>query len=294
MAKQQPKSKKELETISILLPTRGRQEVLKNSLVSLVEKASHPERLEILFGVDQDDEGVVEFIKNEMTALLNENKVEARASIFKPLGYENLHIYVNTLAGSATGEWLFFWNDDCLMVTEGWDEVIDQYNGQFKLLGPKDNHEGHPYAILPIVPKDWFILMGHLSQNAQNDAWLSHIAYMLDIVERVDFEFIHDRADITGNNDDETFRNRKYMEGNPEDPKDFGHTGMQQARVNTAHKIAWFLDKIGQPSEFWEKVKEGNQDPFEKMVWGDGVKGAGQLAPIDGQDELPDDTMITL
>ena len=85
MAKQQPKSKKELETISILLPTRGRQEVLKNSLVSLVEKASHPERLEILFGVDQDDEGVVEFIKNEMTALLNENKVEARASIFKPL-----------------------------------------------------------------------------------------------------------------------------------------------------------------------------------------------------------------
>jgi hypothetical protein len=117
---------------------------------------------------------------------------------------------------------------------------------------------------------------------------------MLDIFERVDFEFIHDRADITGNNDDETFRNRKYMEGNPSDPKDFGHTDMQQARVNTAHKIAWFLDKIGQPSEFWEKVKEGNQDPFEKMVWGDGVKGAGQLTPIDGQDELPDDTMITL
>jgi hypothetical protein len=84
------------------------------------------------------------------------------------------------------------------------------------------------------------------------------------------------------------------MEGNPSDPKDFGHTDMQQARVNTAHKIAWFLDKIGQPSEFWEKVKEGNQDPFEKMVWGDGAKGAGQLAPIDGQDELPDDTMITL
>ena len=160
MAKQQPKEK--LNTISVLLPTRGRQTVLKESLESLVSKASHPERLEILFGVDEDDEGVIEYIKNEMTSMLNQNKVEARASIFKPLGYENLHVYVNTLAGSATGEWLFFWNDDCLMVTEGWDEVIDQYNGQFKLLGPKDNHEGHPYAILPIVPRDWFILMGHL------------------------------------------------------------------------------------------------------------------------------------
>ena len=29
---------------------------------------------------------------------------------------------------------------------------------------------------------------------------------MLDIFERVDFSFIHDRADITGNNDDETFQ----------------------------------------------------------------------------------------
>jgi len=292
MAKQQPK--KEKSVISVLLPTRGRREVLRNSLDSLVSKATHPERIEILFGVDEDDQTVIDFIKEEIAEDLKKLGIEARASIFKPLGYENLHIYVNTLAGAATGEWMFFWNDDCLMVSEGWDEVIDQYNGQFKLLGPKDNHAGHPYAILPIVPRDWFILMGHLSQNPQNDAWLSHIAYMLDIFERVDFEFIHDRADITGNNDDETFQNRRYMEGNPQDPKDFGHTDMQNARVNSAHKIAWFLEKIGTPSEFWEKVKTGEQDPFEKMVWEEGVKGAGQLAPINEAPELPDDHKITL
>ena len=292
MAKQQPKT--EHAVISVLLPTRGRREVLRKSLDSLVSKATHPERLEILFGVDEDDQSVIDYIKEEIAEDLKEVGIEARASIFKPLGYENLHIYVNTLAGAATGEWMFFWNDDCLMVSEGWDEVIDQYNGQFKSLGPKDNHAGHPYAILPIVPRDWFILMGHLSQNPQNDAWLSHIAYMLDIFERVDFEFIHDRADITGNNDDETFKNRKYMEGNPNDPKDFGHTDMQNARVNSAHKIAWFLDKIGTPSEFWEKVKTGEQDPFEKMVWEEGVKGAGQLAPINEAPELPDDYKIEL
>jgi hypothetical protein len=292
MAKQQPK--KEKAVISVLLPTRGRREVLRKSLDSLVSKATHPERIEILFGVDEDDQSVIDFIKEEIAEDLKKLGIEARASIFKPLGYENLHIYVNTLAGAATGEWMFFWNDDCLMVSEGWDEVIDQYNGQFKLLGPKDNHAGHPYAILPIVPRDWFILMGHLSQNPQNDAWLSHIAYMLDIFERVDFEFIHDRADITGNNDDETFQNRKYMEGNPQDPKDFGHTDMQNARVNSAHKIAWFLDKMGTPSKFWENVKDGKQDPFEKMVWEEGVKGAGQLAPVNEVPELPDDHKITL
>lgn len=292
MAKQQPKTKRSV--ISVLLPTRGRTDVLRKSLDSLVSKAKNPERIEILFGVDEDDLATIDYIKEEIAEDLKKVGIEARASIFKPLGYENLHIYVNTLAGAATGDWMFFWNDDCLMVSEGWDEVIDQYNGQFKLLGPKDNHAGHPYAILPIVPKDWFILLGHLSQNPQNDAWLSHIAYMLDIFERIDFEFIHDRADITGNNDDDTFQNRKYMEGNPQDPKDFGHTDMQNARVNSAHKIAWFLDKMGTPSKFWENVKEGKQDPFEKMVWEEGVKGAGQLAPINEVPELPDDYKIEL
>jgi len=280
--------------ISIILPTRGRTTMLKDSLESLIKTCKSPKDVELLLGVDEDDTEVTGYIKEEVAPMLQEAGIEAKASVFKPLGYENLHTYVNTLASGATGEWIFFWNDDGIMLTDGWDEVIDSYSGQFKLLAPKDNHNGHPYAIFPIVPKDWFVLMGHLSQNAQNDAWLSHIAYMLDIFERIDVEFLHDRADITGNNDDETFKNRKHMEGNPEDPNDFGHTDMQSARVATAHKIAWFLEKTGQADlTWWNNVKEGKQNPFEKMVWDKGVKGAGQLAAT-AKDELPDDTVISL
>jgi hypothetical protein len=279
--------------ISVLLPTRGRREVLKSSLESLISKAKDPERVELLLGIDEDDEGVREYIEKEIAPMLREHRVECRANIFKPLGYENLHVYVNTLAGNASGDWLFFWNDDGIMVTEGWDDVIRSYTGQFKLLAPHDNHDGHPYAIFPIVPRDWFTLIDHLSQNAQNDAWLSHIAYMLDIFERIDVEFIHDRADITGNNNDPTFQNRKYMEGNPSDPKDFGHPSMQQARVASAYKLAWFLDKIGQHSEWWDNVVAGKQDPFEKMKWAQGVKGAGQLNAVE-ENRISDEETITL
>ena len=279
--------------ISVLLPTRGRREVLKSSLESLISKATDPENVELLLGIDDDDEGAREYIEQEIAPMLREYRVESRANIFKPLGYENLHVYVNTLAGNASGDWLFFWNDDGIMVTDGWDDVIRSYTGQFKLLAPRDNHDGHPYAIFPIVPRDWFTLVDHLSQNAQNDAWLSHIAYMLDIFERIDVEFIHDRADITGNNDDPTFQNRKYMEGNPSDPKDFGHPGMQQARVATAYKIAWFLNRIGQHSDWWDGVVAGTQDPFEKMKWVDGVKGAGQLNAVE-KNRISDEETITL
>ena len=282
--------------ISVILPTRGRTEVLKTSLMTLLDNVKEPNEVEIILGMDEDDTEVIEYVKETLGPILQEKGVETKANIFKPLGYENLHQYVNTLAGNASGDWIFFWNDDCLMQTKDWDEIISSYTGQFKLLAPKDNHDGHPYAILPIVPKDWFILMGHLSQNAQNDAWLSHIAYMLDIFERIDVEFIHDRADITGNNDDETFKNRKYMEGNPEDPEDFGHPSKQQARINTAHKIAWFLEKTGEGDlTWWNKVKAGEQDPFEKMKWSKDVKGAGQLDSIaDEEDQLPDDSIIPL
>lgn len=281
--------------ISILLPTRGRKDALLKSITSLLDTASAPSRLEILLGIDEDDEGIQDYIKEHVAPVMQQHGVECKANVFKPLGYENLHTYVNTLASNANGQWLMFWNDDGIMLSEGWDEVIDSYTGQFKLLAPKDNHDGHPYAIFPILPMDWFRLMDHLSLNAQNDAWLSHIAYMLDIFERIDIEFLHDRADITGNNDDETFKNRKYMEGNPDDPRDFGHADMQQSRVRSAYKIGWFLEKIGQKSEWWERVQAGEQDPFEKMVWQNNVKGAGQLDSINTNNKrISDDVTLSL
>lgn len=285
---------KATKKISILLPTRGRTELLKRSIQSLIDTVAVPTDIEIIFGIDQDDTAVSDYMKTEIAPMLQQAGIEAKANVFKPLGYENLHVYVNTLASSSSGEWLFFWNDDGVMITENWDQIIDSYAGQFKLLAPRDNHNGHPYAIFPIVPRDWFILMGHLSQNAQNDAWLSHIAYMLDIFQRIDVEFLHDRADLTGNNNDETFQKRKYQEGNPTDPNDFGHPDMQNARVATAHKLAWFMEKTGQDLSWWNAVLEGRQNPFEKMVWAKDVRGAGQLGALDQQQQIPDDQTIFL
>ena len=278
-------------TISIILPTRARTAILKRSLESLISLANNTKRLEIILGLDEDDTDTIDYVKAEIAPMLQPHQVECRAQIFKPIGYENLHVYVNTLAASATGQWIFFWNDDAIMISAGWDDMIASHTGEFKLLAPTDNHGGHPYAIFPILPRDWFILLDHLSQNSQNDAWLSHIAYMLDIFERIPMEVLHDRADITGNNNDETFINRKYMEGNPSDPRDFGHPDMQKARVASAYKIAWFLEKIGKPSAWWRDVIAGTQDPFAKMIWAPGVKGAGQLHAIgESANEIPNET----
>jgi hypothetical protein len=78
----------------------------------------------------------------------------------------------------------------------------------------------------------------------------------------VDIEVTHDRADITGNNNDETFRARKYNEGNPQDPNDLHHVRMVKLRYKDALKINWYLGLIKQPNEFIIKHLKEKTDPF--------------------------------
>lgn len=284
--------------ISVILPTRGRSNgALQKSLKSLLDNANDPSTVEIMLGIDEDDQESIDWINKEAGDFVSPYGCGCKAKMFKPLGYSKLNVYVNLLCHASTGEWLFLWNDDALMQTKGWDDVVRQHDGQFKLLSPKDNHE-HPFAIFPIIPADWFVLCDAWSINAQNDTWVSVIARMNGIYEKIDIEILHDRADLTGGNDDKTFADRVYKEGNPEDPEDFNHPNMTQARMHHASKIDWFLKRIGaveSPSTF-EKFVSGEINPFDDLA-NYNPKGAGQFDSINdtpGKQRLPDDTKITL
>ena len=80
-------------------------------------------------------------------SLCKNGVVVAKPKVFKPLGYEQLNVYVNLLCHSSTGGWLFLWNDDAIMQTKDWEVEIQKYDGQFKCLAPKDNRDC-PFAIL--------------------------------------------------------------------------------------------------------------------------------------------------
>jgi hypothetical protein len=288
-------------TISIILPTRGRTGgALQASLKSLMENAEDPSRVEIMLGVDDDDQESLDWVNNEASEFVKPYGCSCKAKVFKPLGYTKLNVYVNLLCHASSGAWLFLWNDDALMQTKGWDTVVRSYDGDFKCLAPKDNHD-HPFAIFPLIPADWFVLCDAWSINAQNDTWVSVIARMNGIFERIDIEILHDRADMTGGNDDETFANRQYMEGNPNNPEDFNHPNMQQARMHHASKIDWFLKKmkVTESPSYFEKFINGEENPFAD-IGQHNPKGAGQFdsinkkGPDSTKDRLPDDTKIEL
>ena len=67
--------------IAILLPTRGRTEMLATSLTSLIDNASDTASFEIMLGFDDDDVIGREHFTNEIQPLLDEKDI-AYTAIF--------------------------------------------------------------------------------------------------------------------------------------------------------------------------------------------------------------------
>ena len=250
--------------IAILLPTRGRTAALDRSLLGLLEQADDLDSIQLLLGLDADDTVGIEHFQNKLQPRLDAMGVQYTAMTFDPLGYGRLHDYVNTLAKNSSADWMFFWNDDAIMETQGWDQRIIEHTGEFKLLAVH-THRDHPYSIFPIVPRAWLDVIGHLSLHSMNDAWLSQNAYCINIYERIDVHVLHDRADLTGNNLDATYKERELLEGNPGNPRDFHHALMTLHRMQECDKLNEYLESINADSSFWKKVKDGKQDPWENL-----------------------------
>lgn len=253
-----------LTKISILLPTRGRTDALDRSIMSLINLASSPKNLQFVIAFDNDDKASSTHFVDSIASKINDAGAKYTCLEFAPMGYIRLNEYVNKCAKVATGDWLMFWNDDAFMESAGWDKEIVKHTGKFCCLR-MPTHQEHPYAIFPIVPKQWYELFGYLSAHQISDAWISQISYMLDIVKNIKVKVVHDRHDLTGNNHDDTFKNRPMLEGNHNDPRDFNHDSWRKKRINDAMKINNYLTSIGQPSGWFKNVTEGKQDPWEKM-----------------------------
>ena len=251
--------------ISVLLPVRARPIPMEQCLHTLIDTATSPNRIEILIAFDDDDTDTIEYFMDVIAPYLDSKGVTYSAMQFKRLGYIRLNEYLNKLANHSTGSWIFFWNDDAVMTTTGWDDVIREYNDRFALLRAETNHE-HPYAIFPILPRKWVELTDNISPHQINDAWTSQIGWMLDIVITVPIIIEHERFDLTGKNGDDVFKNRPMLEGNPSHPRDFNHMTWRTRRMQEAMKIANYLVPLGYDLEHFKLGIENKIDIWHKML----------------------------
>jgi glycosyltransferase involved in cell wall biosynthesis len=209
-------------TVSVLVPSRERPELLARSIESL-----RGADLEVLVALDEDDPRLTDY-----------------AGIGIPVvgprhGYGALQRYYNELAMWATGGWLLLWNDDCIMETENWMEIVRSYDGKMAVLNPLTNHNNWEIDmnVFPIFPRKMVELMGHVSLHCHNDSWIEYVARDAGIMVRVPITICHDRADLTGNNDDGVYAARQL------DQKGFHAADLERARGQDVERILTYVSR---------------------------------------------------
>lgn len=178
--------------ISVLLPSRQRLVSLRLSIASLVNLAADPGQVEVLVGCDPDD------TPTHVTA-----KIAGAVTWTAPCryGYAGLHHYFNQLARIAAGDWLLHWNDDAVMLTQGWDTIIRSCEPA--VLWPEANHHQH-LNLFPAWPRAWAAAIGHVSLCCSADSWVSDLGERVGRHVRIPVQVRHDRFDVTGKHFDAT------------------------------------------------------------------------------------------
>ena len=209
--------------ISILVPSRERPELLERSIASL-----GPGDLEVLVRVDDDDPRLGDYRRLFPGAIVGPHH-----------GYAALHHYYNELAARARGDWLVIWNDDSLMETANWIEIVRSFDGKLVVLNPDTNHDNWDIDmnVFPIFPRRIVELIGHVSLNAHNDSWIEYVGRDAGIMVRVPIRVTHDRADLTGNNGDGVYARRDYQH------PDFHSDAMAAERARDTRRILDWLER---------------------------------------------------
>jgi hypothetical protein len=250
-------------SIAVLLPTRGRTESLSRSVFTIVENARQTDRLQLLFGFDFDDAVGLDHFSTVIQPWLDDRNIEYEAVGFESMGYAGLNRYYNNLATSADADWLFVWNDDAVMDTSNWDEVVRLYDGQFKIL-KIHTHNEHPYSIFPIVPREWVDDLGVLSRHQMIDAEISQMAYMLDVMQIVDITVTHEQSELTGKQDTTSQRKQRF-EGDPNNSRDFHYKDTVLRRLDDCRRLSDLMKSKNLDLTFYYNICANKQDPWEKL-----------------------------
>lgn len=195
--------------ITVLLPTRQRTSLVERSVQSLLDLADNPEHIEIAVAYDQDDtESHTYFASESWSTLVSKYGASSQTHQTPQWGYQELHNYYNLLAEHSTGKWLLIWNDDALMKTAGWDTMIKNEQDYMGMLHMVTENYRPKFALFPLIPRKWIEIFGAVSLSNSNDSWIHHICLEAEAIKVIDAVVFHDRADLTGNNLDQTYLNR--------------------------------------------------------------------------------------
>lgn len=161
------------ETISLLVPTRGRPDSFYEMVESARRLAVYPRSIEVVAYIDRDDPARIEYLNMQQPVRL--------------LTGERMLLSVcwNECYLSSKGELLMHMGDDVLFQTDGWDQIVREafrsvpdrilfaYGDD---LGPN----GKVFGTHGVMHRRWVETLGYfvppLFSSDWNDVWLNEVA----------------------------------------------------------------------------------------------------------------------
>lgn len=174
--------------LTILLPSRNRFDLCKNTIDSFVDTCSQKSNLEIIVKFDIDDHSslsrIHELRKDVNIKVLVSDRLR---------GYFSLHEFCNQMLKQSTGDWILLVNDDSLMTTDGWDKLLEQVspathrsilNNTFE--GTSDvallnlNLMDAPTRTFPVVRRSVCQKLGYFTLHPITDEFLNRVYHGLN------------------------------------------------------------------------------------------------------------------
>lgn len=152
-----------MKTISCITPSRDRAIKALGYIQSIQDTATHPERVEVLLYVDDDDPQLTAYraIPTQRDWILKRVHVEVGPSLFGDIG-----AMWNAPAKLAEGDILFAGNDDLIHRTRGWDVVAEREAGNYPddiyCLWFNDGINGANHCAFPLISRKWYTTLGYL------------------------------------------------------------------------------------------------------------------------------------
>jgi hypothetical protein len=165
---------RKMPAISVLVPTRKRPSLLCRMASSLVQTCASIDNVELLLAFDSDDEGTKQAWESSSQA----NQINWRCVVMERLGYRGMHIYTNTLATMARGDWLFRFDDDAYVLTNGWDDLVKRQpcDHVVNTCNVNDPEYSSQVFMGALWPRRWFEATGRFSTSQQTDTYVDRLA----------------------------------------------------------------------------------------------------------------------
>jgi ABC-type polysaccharide/polyol phosphate transport system ATPase subunit len=163
--------------LSLLVPTRGRAELARRFLESVLARSERPDLVEVILYADEDDPASHGL---KVEGLEVKTIVGPRASMGE---------YNSACLDRARGDIVILGNDDVVIQTRGWDRKLRELHtalqDQVYLAYPNDLFKGRRLSAFPILSRRTCELLGEPFPRAYVGAFIDQ--HLLDVFKRLEW-----------------------------------------------------------------------------------------------------------